>query len=86
MVGDQLRSLVDPSGTPLHGCVEYHDEALLAVAPGAAETLSDVHSRVFEGSDPEVVTVTGVDMVDDQLRGSVDPLGTPLHGCVEYQA
>ena len=37
------------------------------------------------GSDLEVGTVTGVDMVDDQLRGSVDPSGTPLHGCVEYQ-
>jgi len=33
MVGD----LVDPSRTPLHGCVVYQDEALLAVAPGAAE-------------------------------------------------
>ena len=52
-------------GTPLHGCVGYQDEALLAVAPGAAEPLSDVHSRVFEGFDPEIVTVTGVDMVDD---------------------
>jgi len=70
-VGDQLRGLVDPSGTPLHGCVMYRDEALLTVAPGAAEALSDVHSRVFEGSDPEVATVTGVDMVDDLLRGSV---------------
>ena len=36
-VGDQLCSLVDPSGTPLHGCVVCQDEALLAVAPGAAE-------------------------------------------------
>ena len=34
-VGDQLRGLVDPSGTPLHGCVVYQDDALLAVAPGA---------------------------------------------------
>jgi len=84
VVGDQLRGLVDPSGTPLHGCVVYQDEALPAVAPGVAEALSDVHSRVFEGSDPEVATVTGVDMVDDLLRGSADPLGTPLHGCVEY--
>ena len=53
MVGDQLRGLVDPSGTPLHGCVGYQEEALLAVATGAAEALSDVHSRVFEGSDLE---------------------------------
>ena len=36
-VGDQLCGLVDPSRTPLHGCVVYQDEALLAVAPGAAE-------------------------------------------------
>ena len=85
MVGDQLHGLVDPSGTPLHGCVVYQDKALPAVVLGAAEALSDVHSRVFEGSDPKVATVTGVDMVDDLLRGSVDPLGTPLHGCVEYQ-
>jgi len=53
-VGDQLRGLVDPSGTPLHGCVVYQDDALLSVAPRAAEALSGVHSRVFEGSDPEV--------------------------------
>jgi len=25
-------------------------------------------------------------MVDNLLRGSVDPLGTPPHGCVQYQA
>jgi len=66
-VANQLRGLVDPLGTPLHGCVVYQDGALLADAPGAAEALSCVHSRVFEGSDPEVVTVTGVDMVDDLL-------------------
>ena len=36
-VGDQLCGLVDPSRTPLHGCVVYQDEALLAVAPGAVE-------------------------------------------------
>jgi len=76
---------VDPSGTLLHGCVGYQEEALLTAAVGAAETLSDVHSQVFEGSDLEVGTVTGVDMVDDQVPGSVDPSGTPLHGCVEYQ-
>jgi len=55
-VGDQLGGLVDPLGTPLHGCVVCQDEALLAVAPGVAEALSGVHSRVFEGSDPEVAT------------------------------
>jgi len=85
MVGDQLRGLVDPSGTPLHGCVGYQEEALLTAATGATEALSDVDSRVFEGSDLEVGTVTGVDMVDDQLRSSVDPSGTLLHGCVEYK-
>ena len=42
VVGDQLRGLVDPSGTPPHGCVVYQDEALLAVAPGAVQVLSDV--------------------------------------------
>ena len=84
VVGDQLRGSVDPSGTPLHGCVVYQDGALQAVALGVTEALSDVPSRVFEGSDPEVAMVTGVDMVDDLLRGSVDPLGTPPHGCVEY--
>jgi len=84
VVGDQLRGSVDPSGTPLHGCVVYQDGALPAVALGVTEALSDVPSRVFEGSDPEVAMVTGVDMVDDLLRGSVDPLGTPPHGCVEY--
>jgi len=85
MVGDQLRGLVDPSGIPLYGCVGYQEEALLTAVTGAAEALSDVDSRVFEGSNLEVGTVTGVDMVDNQLRGSVDPSGTPLHGCVEYQ-
>jgi len=30
--------------------------------------------------------VTCFDMVDNLLRGSVDPLGTPPHGCVQYQA
>jgi len=85
MMGDQLRDLVDPSGTLLHGCVWYQEEALLRAAAGAAEALSDVHSRVFESSDLEAGTVTGVDMVDNQLRGSVDPSGTPLYGCVEYQ-
>jgi len=40
-VGDQLCGLVDPSRTPLHGCVVYQDEALLAVS----RSLSGVHSR-----------------------------------------
>jgi len=84
VVGDQLRGSVDPSGTPLHGCVVYQDETLPAVAPVVAEDLSDVPTRVFEGYDPEVATVTGVDMVDDLVRGLVDPLGNPPHGCVEY--
>ena len=44
MVGDQLRGLVDTSGTPLHGCVGYQEEALLTAAVGAAETLSDMQS------------------------------------------
>ena len=83
VVGDQLSGLVDPSGTPPHGCVVYQDEALLAVAPGAVEALSDVLSRVFEVSDPKIATLTGVDNVDDLLRGLVDPLGTPLRGRVE---
>jgi len=56
VVGDQLRGSVDPSGTPLHGCVVYQDETLPAVAPVVAEDLSDVPSRVFEGYDPEVAT------------------------------
>ena len=47
MVGDQLRSLVEPSGIPLHGCVGYQEEALLTAATGAAEALSDVDSRVW---------------------------------------
>jgi len=49
-----LHCSVDPSGTPLHNCVVYQEDALLAVAPGAAEALSGVNSRVFEGFDPEV--------------------------------
>ena len=42
-------------------------------------------SRACGGPELEDGTVTGVDMVNDQLRGSVDPSGTPLHGCAEYQ-
>ena len=82
VVVDQLRGLVDPLGTPPHCCVVYQDEALLSVAPGAPEALSDVLSRVFEVSDPEIATLTGVDN-DNLLRGSVDPLGIPLRGRVE---
>jgi len=85
MVGDQLRGSVDLSGTPLHGCAGYQEGALLTAVTGAAEALSDADSRVFEGSDLMVGTVTDVDMVDDQLHSSVDPSGTPLHGCVEYR-
>jgi len=40
-IGDQLCGLVDPSRTPLHGCVVYQDEALLAVAPGVAEAYQE---------------------------------------------
>ena len=81
VVVDQLRGLVDPSGTPPHSCVVYQDEALLAML-GAVEALSDVLSRVFEVSHPKIATLTDVDN-DNLLRGSVDPLGTPLRGRVE---
>ena len=41
-------------------------------------------SRVCGDPEHEDETVTGADMVGDQLRGLVDPSGTPLHGCVVY--
>jgi len=85
VVDEQLRGSVDTSGTPLHGCVEPQERALLAAATGVVEALPGVDSQVYEASDPEVGMVTGVDMANNQLRGLVDPSGTPRHGCVEYQ-
>jgi len=64
VVDEQLRSSVDPSGTPLYGCVEPQERALLAVATGVVEALPGVDSQVFEDSDPDVGMVTGVDMVN----------------------
>jgi len=53
---DKVGGLVDPSRTPLHGCVVYQDEALLAVAPGAAEACQ----ACIRGCLRVLTTVTGV--------------------------
>ena len=49
MVDNLLRGLVDPLGTPPHGCVEYHAGILPASATGAVQALPCAAVPVYSG-------------------------------------